>query len=1187
MHRITASASAAVLALLSEMALGAQVALDTAHPQSGIKDVFSTTFDGSLVPCNMPPSSPPYDAATCAFFNGYPSSNRALSITPNPTGIINGVPGGITAAPSASFINVTLANNNTEVTLTGGALKIAQLVMTISGSTVILAENAGLVFNTVPQTTTVNGSGQAEFMVSLSPSIAADFSTFNDVVTSCTGPLCGLLPVLTLDMIRYRLVIDYDPTFTSFTAQFIGQTANNSLIWADFSSVSSNYVALADVTFAWSEAGTHIGWTSNGINTFPDPTGNPNLQVFAQTGNNSTTYYNPDFAVASDYNAGTADDCLTLLSPSNPSPDGSPGYDTINLRKYACRQQDDSLYYDTIYNPVPVTDASDGGAAAGTLLVSDTTLTGTLTVVSTTDEPMGATTTFSAGLRTSNSAGNGLNGFNVRAADGSPFGNVWYGITTLATLDVNLTGVFSASNWSIQGGAVTFNDPGLACQQGGPGTQVLCNPSATGGGFTPTGGHLSWGMDTDGAGTGQTAATPIDVRNVDGSASIATLGGVLASLAIAPDGTITTNQGEFRIGSGNTGGGCPTSIRWGGDTDSGPGTAIGISCGTLSAGPLSISGVASVEPIDLTPDAFTFVDQANVPSSTVITSAPVSISGMDANFAVGVSVTSGSYSVGCTGSFTSSPGSIRSGQTVCVRHSSAAAGNTQTNTTLTIGGVSDVFTSTTTVDTTPESFGFPSQSNVGRSLIVTSAAVTVSGINSPATIAVSGDPTSEYSINGGAFTNGPGQVSTGASVRVRHTSAGTFASNVTTALVIGGVQGFFTSTTESEDTSPDPFGFGTQFAVALSVVVESGSTVVTGINSPAPIAVASGSAAGSAYSIGCSGVYVSTAGVVFNGQTVCVRHVSAATFSTLTETRLAIGSVTGSFFSQTVDPDTTGLPFAFIDLENVRPDTEQISNSIVVTGINTAAPISVLLGEYSINGGPFGSAPGLVNNGDSVRVRHTSANQANASVTTTLTIGGISDAFTSTTAESVAIDDAVVTSIGESIQVDVLENDTGFTDPVILADWTPFALHGTVQVTGSPGPQLGARITYTPNPGFTGVDTFGYVVDDDTRIDFGLVTVTVIVDPDGDGRDAADDNCLNVANPGQRDSNGDGYGNLCDADLNNNGIVNAADLALFRTAFGSTNADADLNGNGVVNFSDLALFRALFGKAPGPSGVAP
>ncbi len=64
MHRITASAFTAVLVLLSEMALGAQVALDTAHTQSGIKDVFSTTFDGSLVPCNTPPSSPPYDAAT-------------------------------------------------------------------------------------------------------------------------------------------------------------------------------------------------------------------------------------------------------------------------------------------------------------------------------------------------------------------------------------------------------------------------------------------------------------------------------------------------------------------------------------------------------------------------------------------------------------------------------------------------------------------------------------------------------------------------------------------------------------------------------------------------------------------------------------------------------------------------------------------------------------------------------------------------------------------------------------------------------------------------------------------------------------------------------------------------------------------------------------------------------------------
>lgn len=96
---------------------------------------------------------------------------------------------------------------------------------------------------------------------------------------------------------------------------------------------------------------------------------------------------------------------------------------------------------------------------------------------------------------------------------------------------------------------------------------------------------------------------------------------------------------------------------------------------------------------------------------------------------------------------------------------------------------------------------------------------------------------------------------------------------------------------------------------------------------------------------------------------------------------------------------------------------------------------------------------------------------------------------------------------------------------------------------------------------------------------------SILPDSDADGIADKADNCLNLANADQRDSNGDGYGNLCDADLNNDNIVNNADLAMFKAAFGSSNADADLDGNGVVNNVDLGRFKALFGKQPGPSGT--
>ena len=92
------------------------------------------------------------------------------------------------------------------------------------------------------------------------------------------------------------------------------------------------------------------------------------------------------------------------------------------------------------------------------------------------------------------------------------------------------------------------------------------------------------------------------------------------------------------------------------------------------------------------------------------------------------------------------------------------------------------------------------------------------------------------------------------------------------------------------------------------------------------------------------------------------------------------------------------------------------------------------------------------------------------------------------------------------------------------------------------------------------------------------------VDTDGDGIPDSRDNCVAVKNADQRDSDGDGYGDACDADANNDGIVNSLDLALVRSSFGFRGASrADLNGDGVVNALDLAKVRQQFGTRPGPS----
>ncbi len=97
-----------------------------------------------------------------------------------------------------------------------------------------------------------------------------------------------------------------------------------------------------------------------------------------------------------------------------------------------------------------------------------------------------------------------------------------------------------------------------------------------------------------------------------------------------------------------------------------------------------------------------------------------------------------------------------------------------------------------------------------------------------------------------------------------------------------------------------------------------------------------------------------------------------------------------------------------------------------------------------------------------------------------------------------------------------------------------------------------------------------------------------VSDLDADGVMDALDNCTLVKNADQRDTNGDGYGNLCDADFNNNGVVDSNDGALLKAAFGSASfPDRDLNGNGVVDSNDGARLKARFGLPPGPSGLVP
>ncbi len=134
-----------------------------------------------------------------------------------------------------------------------------------------------------------------------------------------------------------------------------------------------------------------------------------------------------------------------------------------------------------------------------------------------------------------------------------------------------------------------------------------------------------------------------------------------------------------------------------------------------------------------------------------------------------------------------------------------------------------------------------------------------------------------------------------------------------------------------------------------------------------------------------------------------------------------------------------------------------------------------------------------------------------------------------------------------------------------------------------PGGSLGLRLSGLSWGGVPGnCECFNFPLIADNITLSGLATA----DTDSDGIADSADNCRLVANSIQLDADHDGYGNICDADLNESGRVTTADYTIMRNALNSADPVADLNGSGFVTTADYTILRNRLNTAPGPSGLA-
>ncbi|HEX4910720.1 MAG TPA: hypothetical protein VFV64_08160 [Permianibacter sp.] len=207
---------------------------------------------------------------------------------------------------------------------------------------------------------------------------------------------------------------------------------------------------------------------------------------------------------------------------------------------------------------------------------------------------------------------------------------------------------------------------------------------------------------------------------------------------------------------------------------------------------------------DSTPNAISFTEQTAAPLNTTLQSNTATIQGITVDTAL--TITGGQYSLGCNGSFSSSATTVRAGDTLCLRHTSASGYDSATVTTVTIGGSAFEFRSVTKSDNDPNAFSFASQTGVAQNTTIVSAPATITGIAVPAAVSIVGG---QYSVGcTGTFTAAAGTISDGQTLCLRHTSANAASSTVTTTVTVGGGSATFQSTTAAASSSGGGGGGG-------------------------------------------------------------------------------------------------------------------------------------------------------------------------------------------------------------------------------------------------------------------------------------------------------------------------------------------------------------------------------------------
>ncbi|UJH69243.1 Ig-like domain-containing protein [Allomuricauda sp. SCSIO 65647] len=170
-----------------------------------------------------------------------------------------------------------------------------------------------------------------------------------------------------------------------------------------------------------------------------------------------------------------------------------------------------------------------------------------------------------------------------------------------------------------------------------------------------------------------------------------------------------------------------------------------------------------------------------------------------------------------------------------------------------------------------------------------------------------------------------------------------------------------------------------------------------------------------------------------------------------------------------------------------------------------------------------------------------------------------------------ALDDSVSTEQDTPVVIDILSNDNDLPNLGTLTTTSPS--DGTVVIddNGTPNDPSDDMVTYTPNAGFTGTDTFDYTICDDQG-NCSTATVTVVVTPPmASDLDSDDDGIIdsfedlntdgdNDPSTNPTDTDGDGIPDYLDIDSDDDGIPDNVEAQTTAGYIPPSGTDADADG---------------------------